>query len=779
MESKVIFRDYQEQQAQDHNDLQTFTERTFDHLVLDAVTAERRYAGFNVTKTGQTEIQIEPGRMYDVLGVIYAINTTTVQSMVSYLAPAYYRYILLTAVGNDVETDIEERDYLIDVTSGATEPRAVATTRARVAVLTFISGTPSGDPIKPAVPVGHVAVAYILVDPTQVVSIEMVENNKVTSTDSLDLRTDALELFAEIIGPKVAALAADLADLRNRLNQMGNQRLLMAVAQDVARVKASLRYNVTGAIDYSTEWFLDDIYSDTQDTHMQGYDCMIDEGLRFGYDNMDEWEIKLFSANDANAAYSNGLLLPKYEEVLRMATTTSTSPDLTLGIAQYGYQDIEMKQGFMSRTRLRYGDSFWVCSNSLQWDYNDVWGSTNRLVNAYGMNPIAPLYDENTGVTSTRMTMIGAQIYGAGLTINHELSRYDHYWLDTWNEPFMYAITVDHEIRGAFVAQTFLVANDIWATSLHFYVSAKGANENIHVALTELHAGVPDPEKTMVKVVHPEASIVVGWNKVMIPPTFMRKGAKYAMCLISNANHQVGMVSGQKYLDGTFFYSTDGVYYQGDLTKDLMMQVWGAYFNNSQVVIEFEPINLDGGFRNIDLLAEMWVPSSAKIIFEMKPNGVGEWQPLLQDNTDVLSIAPTMAYFRARFDGSRDMHGAIRLTGSRMRAWRPKTHLTHTSNGIVLASNCGTVLVTCVLEHFDEIPHDHTCKLLTGPTYTTIEDPDATVTKLTDALAGRWERVYTFNMSPAISQFLVLQTGATNSAQNTFHVAERTFLGLP
>ena len=174
MESKVIFRDYQEQQAQDHNDLQEFSERSFDHLVHDAVTADRRYAGFTCVKTGQTEVQIQPGRMYDVLGAVYALNTTTVQSMVTYLAACYQRYVLLTAVGTDIETDIEERDYLIDVTTGATEPRAVATTRSRAAVLSFTQGVESADPQKPAVPVSHVPIAYILLDPTQVVSIEMV-----------------------------------------------------------------------------------------------------------------------------------------------------------------------------------------------------------------------------------------------------------------------------------------------------------------------------------------------------------------------------------------------------------------------------------------------------------------------------------------------------------------------------------------------------------------------------------------------------------------------------
>ena len=45
--------------------------------------------------------------------------------------------------------------------------------------------------------------------------------------------------------------------------------------------------------------------------------------------------------------------------------------------------------------------------------------------------------------------------------------------------------------------------------------------------------------------------------------------------LVSNANHKVGIADGQGYLDGTFFFSTDGSYYVGDLTKDMMLEVWG------------------------------------------------------------------------------------------------------------------------------------------------------------------------------------------------------------
>jgi hypothetical protein len=109
------------------------------------------------------------------------------------------------------------------------------------------------------------------------------------------------------------------------------------------------------------------------------------------------------------------------------------------------------------------------------------------------------------------------------------------------------------------------------------------------------------------------------------------------------------------------------------LTKDLMIQVWGAQFNASQVTIEFAPINLDGGFRYVDILAEMFVPNSCQLIWEMRPGGSGEWMPLTRDNAaTLLATAPVLAQFRGRFDGTRDMQPALKLTGSRVHISRPK-----------------------------------------------------------------------------------------------------------
>src|SRR5215218_2811597 len=107
MEKIRKFRDYQEEQASDHADLQAYARASFDHIVYDAVTASRRFSGFDTMKTAQAEITIQPGRFFDVLGAVFARASSLKQSMVAYLPASAKRYVTVCAYGNEVDTDVE------------------------------------------------------------------------------------------------------------------------------------------------------------------------------------------------------------------------------------------------------------------------------------------------------------------------------------------------------------------------------------------------------------------------------------------------------------------------------------------------------------------------------------------------------------------------------------------------------------------------------------------------------------------------------------------------
>lgn len=759
MERQVQFRDYQEQVANDHNNIQAYAREALDDISRNLGTKARRYAGLAVAKTGQIEVTVATGLIFDG-GPVFARRTSLTQSMATYTAGAARRIVTVSAYGVENETDETQRDFVVDTETMEAEPRSVSMTKSRDVQIVFTPGAEAAEPTPPPVPATHVVIANVLMDVSQVLSVTMVAENQIASTDDISARAKALEAFKDQIEPRVGSLGADLADLANQIRKAPSAETLARVYLDIARVKAALKFP-TNAAGYGSFPYLTLGYSDTANAAQLGYDARVEEGIRFPVANAAQVAISLFSANDPNAKVNGGLLLPAYSEELKLQTGAFSTE---LGIAQYGFQTLQTKTGYMSRSRIRYGGSQTVCTNG------SYWGTPGQPAEAAG------LYDFGS-VPISIQDDVSKFYHGAGAGVG-EVIRTDTYWYDTWTEPFMYAQTVDAAITGALVAQTLLVSNDTWATRLGFYITAKGGSEDIKVVLCEVTNGQPDLSKVMLTSTYAHASIVNGWNYIQIRPTFMQKGKRLGVVLVSNANHKIGMTSGQNYIDGTFFYSTDGIYYQGDLTKDMMIEVYGAKFNASQVAIEFAGLNLDGGMRDLDILAEMWAPDSTQLIFEIRANGTGEWQPLTRDNLNQLNGAPPQCQFRGRFIGTRDMMPAINLANSRVKISRPKTAFKHIST-IETVPTCTTVTVKVLLERFDEVPHDYDLSLYVtaGPSGTIprVETADSVVTKLIDARDKRYERTFVFNLAAPITAFRFVQPGTTNSATSVFHVAELNY----
>lgn len=748
MENQVIFRDYQEQTASDHNNIQAYARQSLDHLTNDAVTKTNRYAGFAVVKTAQAEVQVAAGRMYDQNGAIYARNSVLSQAMVAYLPAAAKKLVAVSCYGNEVETDTQERDFLTNVETGATQPDSVPMARSRAAVVAFTPGAESADPQAPPIPATHALIAYILLDATSVVSISMQTDNAVFSTENLHVRTKSLEAWRAVTEPRITGIASDVAAIANDVAASSSQFSMAMIYRDIARVKSALAIPDL-ASDYGADHFLDLRYSDADNSQALGYDCKVEEGIRFSADADDVNALNIFSANDPNASVNSGLLLPAFDHVLKMEIGPYHSD---LGMAQYGFATHDLVQRMMSRQRIRYGSEQTICTNS-QWWRSGTYDPVTQTFRIGG---------ETFAVLNPEVAQI-----------NHQWVRYRQIFIDWYQEPYWESVVVEHSISGAQVAQSFLNANDTWATKLAFYLTVKAANENVFLTLCEVTGGVPDITKVILQQTVPHASLVSnGWTEVNIVPTFLRAGARYAIMLTSNANHRVGMAYGQSYLDGTFFYTTDGVYHQGDLTKDMMIQVYSAKFRAPQVTIELDALSLSGGIQNIDLIAGAVEPSSTELIYEIQPGGSGAWRQLTVDDLGALSSTPALCRFRARFVGTRDMMPCINLADSEVRISRPKVALKHISKPWAIANASDKITVQLLVEDFDPTPHTASCRLRVGATW---ETADTVTTKLIDAADKRYEKTFVFNLPATITEFVTEITGTTNHPSTTFHVAEFIF----
>ena len=245
MEQTVIFRDFQEVQTEDFNNLQAYARQSFDDLVNDAVTASLRYSGFNTVQSNTAEITVAPGRFYGPnangeIGAIFTLPTTTIMSLVQYLAVSTQRILTLVVYGTEDQVDTETRDFLTNTTTLQTEPQAVAMTDSRDAVLAIVAGAESSAPAAPAIASNQVPIANIVMSNTGVVSVTMLTTAQVTSTEDLNERLEVIEEWDASTGTRISTLASDIAALAKEIKGLDSisQQLIVEMVQDIAQLKA-------------------------------------------------------------------------------------------------------------------------------------------------------------------------------------------------------------------------------------------------------------------------------------------------------------------------------------------------------------------------------------------------------------------------------------------------------------------------------------------------------------------------------------------------------------
>ena len=148
MYKQVIYRDRQELQAKDLNNTQDYIAEAIESLITDAISNRYHYTGFEVVQNSSTEITVAPGRLY-ARGKVYTSEQSLEFNLYQYLPLNQKRIVAVCIWGAETETEIEPRDFLIDVVQGTTEPRAVAMTKLNKAQVNLVAGVESVDPQPP------------------------------------------------------------------------------------------------------------------------------------------------------------------------------------------------------------------------------------------------------------------------------------------------------------------------------------------------------------------------------------------------------------------------------------------------------------------------------------------------------------------------------------------------------------------------------------------------------------------------------------------------------
>jgi len=761
MEKIVRFAPKQKVTVDDANNIGLFARSGMDNLVFDAIVPSAKYAGATVTISGTTTVSVSvPLRLY-LAGKVYGLDDPSQEPIsvdfISLLPTSGFKKIVaLTLTGSAQDSDTQERDFLVNPTTRETQAQPTATDNIRLAQVNTIGGASAVTPAPPAITVPHLLFCYVTLNPTGVESITQITANRLASIVDIDGRLQIVEVWKDLTQPIIDGMRSDIAKLQNQAGGTQSQLMTSYLLEQVARVSDYLHVSASATFSKS-EWFLDTSDSDTTNS---GYLAKVQEGLRFDDANITTSSPVLSNPSDTHFVVSGGLLLPAYNEV---PLVSIVGKDSEVAISNAGSQTVSLVSRTVSKTRIRWGNTLDICTNSAMWQN----GRYNAITN---------IFTAQSGETYS----VEPQSLADAL-INHRMIRIDQFWVDTYDEIYWDQITTTNSLTGTVAAQTFLMPRAGWITSLDIGFSRVDTAGDVHVILAQVTAsGAPDPTNvlTQVTVTRSNLKTYPTLTNIPIPATYAEAGTRLAVILITPGNHWLAMVNNNKYAQGTFFTSTDSAWFMGDITRDACFDVNVAAFQAPRVVIDLDPWNNDGGMTDIDMLLYQIAPDPTAISFEVKVSGV--WYPIAAippGGTHPLYGLPASVNARMTMIGTTEVMPGIYLSKSKVSRSRPRTAGEHISLARTTPSAITQVQLISTLEGFD--PAHHTCvgKLLVGGSYTTVVNATATVdTILPD---GSTQRTWTFTGLTSTTHYKRRIDIGTDSALSTFHVATLTDVALP
>ena len=759
MESQVVFRDRQEVTAADFNNVQRFADESHQHLIMDAITTERMFVGLLVTKKSATEIDVAAGRLWDgPSGKVYRKDEAETISLFSYLPVSDSRWLCLSVIGQEVETDLQPRDFQIDLQSGQTEPRAVAMEALRNVAIQVTTGLESTSPQKPEAPTGYTTIAYVLLGASGIIDIEQAVNRQLMRLFDVYQTQLTLAAWIEAAAPKLASIMSDLAALASLVKSLQTSGLVTQLAAEVALIRNKLELPATYS-EYAADNFLTTAASDTANAEFHAYVYM---GARFPWAGEVEQQLALFNPYDTNVKNAGGMLLPAYDEVVRLKLAGYAG---SLALSQYQYQSITTRQCTRTRVRTEYSPTWQWCTNGVNW------GNVAEATVVEDVFEGAVPAGVSLGDSKYRETWQSGGYDWPG----HEVYQSRDVWVHAWLENYTIIDSITETINGSVTAQTMLNAQNGWLTKIGLNFTTKGPDGAVTMYLMDTVNGLPNHERVIGRATVAAADIKASPTETLfefVQPVFVASGRRYAIVLVTGGAHSVALVEGTEYSQGTLFYSTDGEYYQGDFTKDLQMTLYYAQFRNPRTVVDLSPISLAEGIAVFDILHERIRPDATSLTLEYQPSGTGEWIAITEGTTDKLLGLPAMCRLRAVFNGTADIMPCLGLSGSKMRAKRAGTSFRHISTPRMLTTASDDISVTVRLENWDAAKHACMLKLVSGGSLLTGVVTDQTL----DATTIR--RTVRFTPALPLSTYQIQIEGTTTTPLKTFHVAQRMDVAL-
>lgn len=751
-ETVVQIRDRQEITADDLADMGAYARLGVDHVVADGITDERRYVDLTVTEESSTSVRIAVGRLYDA-GAVYAHETETVLSMTAApvgLPVTNKKLVAIYAYGQAVETASEPRDFLVNPATDEAEPNVVTTREQRVCHMAAKAGTESVNPILPALPDNSCLVATVTISPTGVGTIVMEATTKLDSVESNAARVVSLETFRADVEPTVGALVTEFATLNVRTQGKANELDLVNIRGLIARIDKALSLPASYAEAY-TDDFVDDSLIDK--TLSAGtYRVGEDGGLMFPHAGQVSAPLALFNPLDPNAYKSaTDLVLPTHVDVVTVECPGDVGEQ---SITEFPVSTLVTKAFTGYTTDTRYG-----YTPGSSYDTVVQTGTTNKAT-GYGYNPNGTMYIQSVEVPVFK-------------TVTHQTpgSSYSY----TVKTPYTYYKEVPGTVNysGSMVGQTFLTKRAGWGKALGLYFKQIAAAGDVHVFICGTTGGKPDPLKVVAKTTVPHADLKA-WpeeTKIALPAHVLESGERIGFIVQSEGAHSLARGE-PSFTEGTFFFGTDGDFFQGDIGKDIKFKYYQAAFDKPRTEIILQNVSLSGGISDLYLSTQQPAVAGTDLTYELQIAGI--WYPFTE--LGKLSTVPDIVPLRAVMLGTSDLQPGLQLAADSVIASRAALAEIIVSEPVTLAGAAkqNWVVDLTVVGWVGDADQDIDCDILHGASFATVTAD--TVRTETAESNGRTRFRFTFDAGAPISTLKVKITGGRNAVEAgvPFRIVERT-----
>jgi hypothetical protein len=789
MERKVNIQDWQKVTVEDFNNFGLFPRYSFDHIVSDTIIPGMAFTGFTTVQTAPAVVTVGNGRLYHNGHVFYNDNEGgSSLDLLAVLPVVTRRYVTVVVWGQEVETDTEPRTFLTDPVTRATVARVVSTENRRWANISTVVGPEAPDPQHPAVASNTLAVAWILLDSTGIVSITMAEENRAPNVADLDARLNENDAWRSRTASRIDTLATDVAALAVRIAGTASMRFVLGLATEVARLKER-----TDVPDNYTAWGADHFLTpDESDVSHIDMLAKVDEGIRFSFESARSDQMGLFDPTDDKVINQANFVLPAYTQASRLEVLGN---DSELSISQYQHQTISWELCTKTRTRIRWGTPFVVCSNGVWWyapaghDYGTNPANNQSYWGGYTPNTNL-IYDPLRNILTRPESGETFQILDVMDNPDHTVLRLVQFWVDEIIDSYYWRQIVTIEgLSGSVISQTFLNSQGGWLTSVDLFFTRVATSGDVHVLIAECNTvGAPNFERVIARstITADLLRIYPTHTRAGFLPTYLAKGKRYAIVLQTPGNHFVSLVHNNKFGQGSLFISSDGAWAAGDLSKDIPFRLNFARFNTNRCVVQLQPLQLDLGIGTVDLNYDSTRPPGTTITFEIQqPNGI--WVPLgyTAGAFPLTGLIP-MYQFRAILTGTTDeMPGIGVASNSRQYTERLRKTMCHisTARTMPVAKTVNTVYVDFKLEGWRG-PGYHTFvpRLLTGAGYVTMRTPSLIEQEVNPDDPTTIFFRCTWNLAAlggtALTAYKIRCEGTTDNALAPFVVSERVDVGV-